>query len=81
MYFKIAAVTALLVLTLMLGLAWAANGEGSQISLGAYLFIGLLALIVLVQFIPGLLLFGGMLMALFGKEKQKAAPMAKVQGK
>lgn len=55
----------------------AAGGAGSEMGLGTFLFLGFLALILVFQMVPGLILFFSMLKGLFapvaGKE---SAPVA-----
>ena len=50
--------------------AFAATGaEGSGFSLIGWIFLGFLALIVTLQFIPALIMFGSMMVGIFGKAK------------
>ena len=50
--------------------AFAASGaEGSGFSLIGWIFLGFLALIVTLQFIPALIMFGSMMVGIFGKAK------------
>jgi len=60
--------------------AHAAGGDGSEMGLGTFLFLGFLGLILVFQMVPGLILFFSMLKGLFaplgGKE---SAPL--VDGK
>jgi len=60
------------------GPAWAAEGasEGGGLGLGAIIFLGLFALIILAQLLPGLVLFGSFLVALFTKGRAKAGAEA-----
>ena len=52
------------------GSAFAANGtEGGGIGLIGWVFIGFVAAVVAFQLIPSLILFGSMLVAIFGKAK------------
>lgn len=60
------------------GSAWAAEGasKGGGLGLGAIIFLGLFALIILAQLLPGLVLFGSFLVALFTKARAKAGASA-----
>ena len=50
--------------------AFAATGaEGSGFSLIGWIFLGFLALIVTLQFVPALIMFGSMMVGIFGKAK------------
>ena len=50
--------------------AFAASGaEGSGFSLIGWIFLGFLALIVTLQFVPALIMFGSMMVGIFGKAK------------
>lgn len=52
--------------------AFAASGVGSEgISLIGWIFIGFLAVIFTLQLIPSLLMFGSMMMAIFGKASHR----------
>lgn len=70
----------LTLLALLLGsstTAHAAGGNGSEMGLGAFIFLGFLGLILVFQMIPGLILFFSMLKGLFapvgGKENTQLA--------
>ena len=48
--------------------AFAATGaEGAGIGLVGWAFIGFMALIVTLQFVPAVIMFGSMMVAIFGK--------------
>ena len=50
--------------------AFAASGaEGSGLSLIGWIFLGFLAVIVALQFVPALIMFGSMMVGIFGKSK------------
>ncbi len=50
--------------------AFAASGaEVSELGLVGWIFLGFLALIVAVQFVPALIMIGSMLAGVFGKAK------------
>ena len=50
--------------------AFAATGaEGSGFSLIGWIFLGFLAVIITLQFVPALIMFGSMMMGIFGKAK------------
>ena len=50
--------------------AFAASGaEGSEVGLVGWLFIGFLALIVSLQFVPALFMMGSMMAGIFGQAK------------
>ena len=52
--------------------AFAATGaESSGFGLMGWIFIGFLALIVTLQFVPALIMFGSMLAGVFGKTKDR----------
>jgi len=55
----------------------AAGGSGTEMGLGAFIFLGFLALVLVLQMIPGLILFFSMLKGLFspvsGKESTQLA--------
>ena len=52
---------------------FAATGtESAGISLMGWLFIGFMAVIVAFQFAPAVIMFGSMMMAIFGKAKNQA---------
>jgi hypothetical protein len=58
----------LMLVALVLGsstVVHAAAGDGSTMGLGAFLFLGFLALILVFQMVPGLILFFTMLKGLF----------------
>lgn len=52
-------------------LASAGGGEGEGLGLLATFFIAFAVLIILFQFVPGLMLLGGMLAALFKSSEKK----------
>ncbi len=61
---------------LAMGTGTALAGTASQasgLSLGAIIFLALFALIIIAQLLPGLVLFGSLLTAIFTKGKQRAA--------
>ncbi len=61
---------ATLVAILQANSVFAANGADSAgISLGGWIFIGFMAVIVIFQFVPALFMFGSMMAALFGKSR------------
>lgn len=63
-------------------LASAGSSDGESLSLLATFFIAFGALIILFQFIPGILLFYGMLKGLFtSAEKKSTASLANVSNK
>jgi hypothetical protein len=49
----------------------ATAGKSGGLGIGALIFLGLFALIILAQLLPGLVLFGSLLVALFTKAKAK----------
>ncbi|MCD6532613.1 MAG: hypothetical protein J7L25_00855 [Deltaproteobacteria bacterium] len=50
--------------------AFAASGaEGSGFGLAGWMFIGFLALIVTLQFVPALIMMGSMMAGIFGKAR------------
>jgi hypothetical protein len=49
----------------------ATAGKSGGLSLGAIIFLGLFALIILAQLLPGLVLFGSLIVALFTKAKAR----------
>ena len=52
--------------------AFAASGaEGGGFSLIGWIFLGFLALIVTLQFVPALIMFGSMMVGIFGKAKKR----------
>ena len=52
--------------------ALAASGaEGGGFSLIGWIFIGFLATIVALQFVPALIMFGSMMVGVFGKAKNQ----------
>ena len=52
--------------------AFAANGaEGAGFSLIGWIFVGFLAVIVACQFVPSLVMFGSMMVGVFGKAKNQ----------
>lgn len=53
--------------------AYAAAGESAGIGLGAFIFLGFVAVIIVTQAIPGLILLGSMLKGLFGSVTGKIA--------
>jgi hypothetical protein len=53
-------------------LASGGGGDGESMSLLATFFIAFAVMVVLFQFIPGLMLFGGMLAALFKSSEKKS---------
>ena len=54
--------------------AFAATGaEASGFSLIGWIFLGFLAVIITLQFVPALILFGSMMMGVFGKAKNREA--------
>lgn len=57
-------------------LAYAAAGDQAGIGLGAFIFLGFVALIVVFQAVPGLILFYSMLKGLFGSVACKTAAPA-----
>ena len=59
------------------GSAYAATGSRSGgLGLGAIIFLGFLAAIVLLQLLPGLVLFGSLIAALFSKAAKKRSVAA-----
>ena len=64
-----------LVITVTQALA-SGGGDGEGLSLLATFFIAFGVLIILFQFIPGLLLFGGMLKGLFSSADKKTKASA-----
>jgi hypothetical protein len=54
-------------------LAHAAGGESSDLGLGTFIFLGFLALILVFQAVPGLILFYSMLKGLFAPLPLKVA--------
>jgi hypothetical protein len=46
----------------------AGGGEGGGISLIGWIFIGFMAVVITFQLIPSLMMFGGMMTSIFGKE-------------
>lgn len=56
------------------GAAMAAESapEGGGLGIGAIIFLALFALIILAQLLPGLVLFGSFLVALFTKARAKS---------
>ena len=60
--------------------AFAATGaEGSEFGLGGWMFIGFLALIVTLQFVPALIMLGSMMAGIFGKAKNREAVTGNVK--
>ncbi len=52
--------------------AFAASGaEASEFGLVGWIFIGFLALIVTLQFVPALIMLGSMMVGFFGKAKSR----------
>ena len=50
--------------------AFAATGaEGSGFSLIGWIFLGFLAVIITLQFVPALIMFGSMMVGVFGKAR------------
>ncbi|RLB71604.1 MAG: hypothetical protein DRH07_06270 [Deltaproteobacteria bacterium] len=47
------------------------GGSGGGISLIGWIFIGFMAVVITFQFMPSLMMFGGMMMSIFGKEKNR----------
>ncbi|HXV22359.1 MAG TPA: hypothetical protein VD811_15355 [Desulfuromonadales bacterium] len=70
----------LMLAALVLGsstVAHAAGGAGSELGFGTFLFLGFLALILVFQMVPGLILFFSMLKGLFAPLSGKpSAPLA-----
>ena len=63
-----------LMTVLSAGSAFAAGGaEGGGISLIGWIFIGFLAVVFTMQLIPSLFMFGSMMRAVFGKNRQETA--------
>lgn len=62
-------------------LASGGGGDGEGLSLLATFFIAFAVMVVLFQFIPGLMLFGGMLAALFKSSEKKTDEAATVINK
>ena len=58
-------------------LAFAAGETGSGMGLGAYIFLGFFALILVFQAVPGLFLLCGMLKGLFSPRPRKAVATGK----
>ncbi len=50
----------------------ARGGEGGGIGLIGWVFIGFMALIITFQLVPSLMMFGGMMAGIFGKENKRA---------
>jgi hypothetical protein len=70
----LAAILCLGVLVMDTGTAMAGTAsQGSGLSLGAIIFLALFALIIIAQLLPGLVLFGSLLTAIFTKGKQRTA--------
>jgi hypothetical protein len=60
--------------------AFAATGtETGGFSLIGWIFLGFLALIVTLQFVPALIMFGSMMAGVFGKAKNHEAIMGNVK--
>jgi hypothetical protein len=57
-------------------LASGGGGDGEKLGLFAMFFIAFGILIILFQFIPGLMMLGGMLAALFKSEKKTSQAIA-----
>ncbi|MCK5539948.1 MAG: hypothetical protein KAI69_03390 [Deltaproteobacteria bacterium] len=61
--------------------AFAATGaEGSGFSLIGWIFLGFLAVIITLQFVPALIMFGSMMMGIFGKAKSHGRETADKAG-
>ncbi len=69
----------LLALTPVPGLA--AASESGHLSPGLLIFLGFLALVILLQLLPGLILFGGFIAALLGRSRSKAEADALNEGR
>jgi hypothetical protein len=54
----------------------ATAGKSGGLGIGALIFLGLFALIILAQLLPGLVLFGSLLVALFTKAKARKSAEA-----
>jgi hypothetical protein len=54
-------------------LAYAGGGESGDLSLGTFIFLGFLALILVFQAVPGLILFYSMIKGLFAPLPLKVA--------
>ena len=60
--------------------AFAATGaEAGGFSLIGWIFLGFLALIVTLQFVPALIMFGSMMAGVFGKAKNREAVTGNVK--
>ena len=52
--------------------AFAATGaEGAGFSLIGWIFLGFLAVVITLQFVPALIMFGSMMVGIFGKAKKR----------
>lgn len=54
----------------------AASGDGATMGLGAFLFLGFLALILVFQMVPGLILFFSLLKGLFSPATEQGSELA-----
>ncbi len=60
--------------------AFAATGaEGTEFGLAGWIFLGFLALIVTLQFVPALIMFGSMMAGVFGKAKNRETASGNVK--
>lgn len=63
-------VAAVIMVTQAQNVLAATGSEGTDISLAGWLFIGFMALIVTMQLVPALLMFGSMMSALFSRTRK-----------